>query len=140
MAACCTELKALQIRMNCYAIINQTIEIMENEKANWLGESGKVYNFNVYSTDTAFKEIDGNYIFAKKTTAGWDAVYIGEGDLKTRTQDEEHLKCAISKGFTHYHVHINQNEELRKQEETDLIGGNPECLEENGGCNGTSVG
>ena len=113
---------------------------MEQEKIIWTGKSGTQYTFTIYSKDTIFDEIDGNYIFAKKTTKVWYAVYIGEGDLKTRTQDEEHLKCAEQKGFTHYHVHVTNNETARKFEETDLIQGNTECLVENGGCNKTIDG
>lgn len=113
---------------------------MEQGKINWTGKSGSQYTFTIYSKDTKFNEIDGNYIFAKRTTTGWDAVYIGEGDLNTRTQDEEHLKCAEQKGFTRYHVHVNKNETARKVEEIDLIQGNTECLVENRGCNKTIDG
>lgn len=113
---------------------------MEQGKINWTGKSNRNYLFTIYTKDTVFNEIDSNYIFAKKTSAGWNAVYIGEGNLKTRTQDEEHLRCATQKGFTHYHVHVNKNESARKSEETDLIQGNPECLFENGGCNKTITG
>jgi len=113
---------------------------MAHETANWPGKSGRSYTLTVYNKDTSFEEIDGNYIFAKKTQAGWDAIYIGEGDLKTRTQDSEHLKCANLNWFTHFHVQTNQDEAKRKEEEADLVGGNPECLAENGGCNNTTVG
>ena len=113
---------------------------MEAEKINWTGKSGAKYTYSIFPKGTTFKKLNGNYIFAKKTTNGWNAVYIGEGDLESRTQEEEHLKCAVKKGFTHYHVHVNSNEEYRKAEETDMIQGNSECLEENGGCNKTSTG
>ena len=113
---------------------------MGNDTINWTGKSGNNYTFTIYSKNTKFKEIDGNYIFAKQTKNGWNAVYIGEGDLESRTQDKVHLECAKNKGFTHYHVHVNKNDKLRKAEETDLIEGNPECLYENGGCNKTSDG
>lgn len=113
---------------------------MENEKIIWTGKSGNKYTFTIYPKQTNFKEIDGNYILAKNINTGWEAVYIGEGDLKSRTQDQEHLKCAEKKGFTHYHVHANTNEKQRKSEESDLIEGNTECLFENGGCNKTIDG
>jgi len=113
---------------------------MANEKINWTGKSGNDYTFTIYPKETKFKEIDGNYIFAKQTFTGWDAIYIGEGDLKSRTQDKEHLECAENKEFTHYHVHVNTNEKRREAEETDLIEGNSECLYENRGCNKTSDG
>lgn len=110
------------------------------ETYEWKGVSGISYTFGIYPKNQKFNHVEGNYIFAKETDSGWDAVYIGEGFLDDRTQDEVHLKCAESKGFTHYHAHINENERARKDEETDLIEGNPECLEENGGCNQTATG
>jgi hypothetical protein len=109
------------------------------EIAYWYGKSGKGYLFEIYPKAT-FHEIDGNYIFAKKDGIAWKPIYIGEGNLKTRTQDEEHLKCALKKGFTHYHIHSNTNAQARKDEETDLIQGHPDCLVENGGCNETKTG
>jgi hypothetical protein len=108
---------------------------MAQETIIWTGKSGTKYTFTFYSKSTTFNEIEGNYIFAKQTKNGWVAIYIGEGDLKTRTQDKEHLECAEKKGFTRYHVHINKNRISRENEETDLIEGNPKCLIENGGCN-----
>lgn len=117
--------------------MHQTLKnlIMENEKVNWSGKSGKKYTFTVFDNTAEFNEIDGNYIFAKRIGNVWYAIYIGEGNLKLRTKDCEHLAAAKHCGFTHYHAHANINEKLRKEEEADLIEGNPECLEENGGCN-----
>ncbi len=113
---------------------------MNQNQVTWKGQSGKQYVFTVYDKKQKFNQVDGNYIFAKQTLGTWFAVYIGEGDLQSRTQDEEHLKCAESKGFTHYHVHVNKNEKERKAEESDLILGNNECLIEKGGCNKTITG
>lgn len=106
----------------------------------WTGASKQLYKYNVWPKAQSFNHFQGNYIFAKKTQSGWEAVYIGEGYLDERTSDQDHLACASRKGFTHFHTHINKNEEKRKLEETDLIAGNDECLEENGGCNKTSDG
>jgi len=113
---------------------------MKQGKISWTGKSKNQYLFTIYTKDTSFKDVDGNYIFAKKTLSSWEAIYIGEGNLETRTQDTGHLKCAEKKGFTHYHVHVHKNETTRKIEETDLIQGNTECLYENGGCNKTIDG
>ncbi|TNE29081.1 MAG: hypothetical protein EP346_07035 [Bacteroidetes bacterium] len=107
----------------------------------WTGASGKTYIFDVFDKLTSFKEIDGNYIFARlKGLSYWEAVYIGQGDLKARTQDKEHLQCASRNGFTHYHVLVESDVDLRKSIEEDLILNNPECLEENGGCNKSITG
>ena len=110
-------------------------------KVKWKGKSGNEYTYHIYSKQSTFKpNQDGNYIFAKQAFNSWKAVYIGQGDLKTRTQDETHLKCANKKEFTHYHVRLNNNESNRLSEETDMIQGNLECLEQNGGCNKTITG
>lgn len=106
----------------------------------WEGASGNPYTYEVYTKDHVFDHDLGNYIFVKRTRTLWEAVYIGEGYLDVRTQDSEHLACANQKGFTHYHVHTNPNERNRKFEETDLIAGHDECMDENGGCNKTSDG
>ena len=113
---------------------------MEQGKINWTGASGTKYLFTIYPKDTSFNEVDGNYIFARFSGNSWQAVYIGEGNLAIRTKDPGHQQCAQKKGFTHYHVHVNENETARRAEESDLILGNPECLEENGGCNQTKTG
>lgn len=110
-------------------------------KVNWKGISGNEYTYEIFSKDSTFNlNQNGNYIFARQTFIGWEAVYIGQGDLKTRTQDQTHLDCANLKGFTHYHVHINNSEINRKNEEEDMIKGNQEYLFENGGCNKTKTG
>lgn len=111
-----------------------------NQTVTWNGKSGASYKFEVYPKETIFIDVDGNYIFAQETLTGWNAVYIGEGNLRTRTQDKEHLTCANRKGFTHFHVHANSNEHDRKYEETDLIAQHTECWIENGGCNATHDG
>jgi hypothetical protein len=108
---------------------------MDKEKVNWQGKSGTPYTFTVFSIETNFDpNQDGNYIFAKRTQTGWDAIYIGEGDLQTRTRDEQHRTCAIRKGATHIHAHLNRNEKIRKAEETDLLEYNTEAYHPTG-CN-----
>ena len=101
---------------------------MNTEKVYWPGLSGKHYEFEVFDIETQFyPNNDGNYIFAKRTMTGWNAVYIGEGDIRTRTSDEKHRNCAIGKGATHVHAHENNNESDRKDEEEDLLGYNTEA-------------
>ena len=106
----------------------------------WTGASGNPYSYEVYSKNHVFGHDLGNYIFVKKTPSQWEAVYIGEGYLDDRTLDPKHLACAQRKGFTHYHIHYNKDEVIRKAEEKDMIAGNPECLVENRGCNKTEDG
>lgn len=101
---------------------------MTNQKATWYGASKKPYEFTVFEISTVFDpNQNGNYIFAKKNSTGWDAVYIGQGDIKTRT--EEHLSdgCVTRKNATHIHAHLNLNEKSRTDEESDLLGYNTEA-------------
>lgn len=111
------------------------LTVMSNEKINWKGASGKLYDFEIFSIDANFDpNQNGNYIFAKRTSKGWYAVYIGEGDIQTRTRDETHRSCALKKGATHIHAHLNNNETDRKTEESDLLGYNSEAYQPVG-CN-----
>ena len=101
----------------------------------WQGSSGKEYGYWVhklpYSCDP---NQDGNYIFAKFVNNTWSAVYIGQGDINERVNDETHYECAISKGATHVHVHTKPLESDRQAEEKDLLKGNPEAYSPSG-CN-----
>ena len=90
----------------------------------WPGKSGQKYEYSVYPLGTSFKEIPGNYIYAKKTQAGlWSPCYIGQTDnLSERLGNHEKEPCAKRQGATHIHVHGNGNgERTRKAEEADLI-------------------
>lgn len=96
---------------------------MTQLKARWNGKSGKSYDYSVLNIDTGWKDLPGNYIFAKKGTSGWMAIYIGQTDsLKDRLPSHEKRICAVRNGATHIHAHVNQNgERARKNEEADLI-------------------
>jgi hypothetical protein len=59
----------------------------QNNAVQWPGTQGRTYPFNVYPILTAFAANQlGNYIFAKLIGNAWHAVYIGEGDIKERTE------------------------------------------------------
>lgn len=95
---------------------------------NWHGQSGHSYKYCVKQIDwKPASEQDGNYIFAKQVNGVWNAVYVGQGDLLNRYNAAMKEGCVIRKGATHYHVHLNGNERPRKEEEMDIIKGNPEC-------------
>ena len=90
----------------------------------WTGQSGEKYQYGSYQIGTSFKNVPGNYIYAKKNSSGyWDACYIGQTEsLKDRLGDHEKETCAKRYGATHIHVHSNGNgEAARKAEEKDLI-------------------
>ncbi len=102
---------------------------------DWSGATGQQYTYSIHDLEwVPAADQDGNYIFAKKINAGWEAVYVGEGDLQSRRAAALDEGCAKRKGATHYHCHLNQKEEARLAEETDVLKGNPEAYEPVG-CN-----
>jgi hypothetical protein len=106
-----------------------------NNSQEWIGISGESYVFGVFPINTNFTpSIDGNYIFAKQLQDGWHAVYIGEGDIKDRTEDHIHEGCVVEKGATHIHAHPNNNKNERKVEESDLLAKHTEAYKPKG-CN-----
>ena len=110
---------------------------MEYDKLNWPGTNNRVYEFTICPINVQFNEgYEGNYIFAKFVSIRnrWEAVYIGEGDLKKRTT--EHIKdgCVIRKGATHIHYRVNNNKLSRFNDETDLLLGSQEAYQPSG-CN-----
>lgn len=66
-------------------------------------------------------------------------MYIGEGDLKERTEYRINEGCVIKKGATHIHAHLNSDNSDRLNEEDDLLKNHPEsytptgCNERKGG-------
>ena len=107
----------------------------EAPKVNWPGGSGQQYTYSVHGLDwTPSANQDGNYVFAKPAAAGWAAVYIGEGDLRTRRAAHLNKGCVTDKGSTRFHCHLNSSESARLAEEADMLDGNPEAYEPTG-CN-----
>jgi hypothetical protein len=101
----------------------------------WLGASGTRYKYYVYelSHDLGSGQ-DGNYILAREITGGWEAVYVGQGDLEARKTAAMNEGCVTQKGATHFHCHLNPDESARLAEESDVLAGNPEAYEPRG-CN-----
>lgn len=90
----------------------------------WPGQSGNEYKYWIYGIDASFKEVAGNYIFAKETSPGrFRPIYMGQtANLGTRLENHEKEECARRNGATHVHAHINPSgEKARKAEEEDLI-------------------
>ena len=104
-------------------------------KVNWPGRSGQQYTYSIHDLDwVPSAKQDGNYVFAKAVGAGWEAVYIGEGDLQTRRAAHLDKGCVTDKGSTHFHCHLNSSQSARLAEEADMLGGNLEAYEPVG-CN-----
>ncbi len=100
------------------------------DKCTWTGASGKEYLYNIYTMDTDWNDVAGNYIFAKETSPHkWDAVYIGETEsFKDRLPNHNELPCVKRNGGTHIHAHTNQDSQARLAEEADIIAtGRPPC-------------
>ncbi len=105
------------------------------ETIEWQGASGHRYTYYIH--DMSFDPNagqDGNYIFARKVSSGWEAVYVGQGDLKDRRNAAINDGCVDEKGATQFHCHNNSVERNRKAEESDVLGGNPEAYVPTG-CN-----
>lgn len=108
----------------------------------WRGSSGTHYMYWSMEVGVKSKQVDGNYIFAKRNDrGGWDAVYVGQGDLSSRADVHEHYKGGeiLEKGATHVHVRANPSLFARMQEWADLLMAHPEAHEPTG-CNGMSQG
>ena len=86
------------------------------------GQSGE-YTYWVYPINTTFKDEPGNYIYAKRNSAGvWQAVYIGQSSsLSQRLASLDAEQAALRFGATHILAHLNPDERARKNEEADLI-------------------
>ena len=95
---------------------------MEEPELYWTGASGKRYGYWCeelpYSCDPSQ---EGNYIFVKVVDDEWIPVYIGQGKISDRVNEEAHSSCAIGKGATHVHVHTNPVEKDRIEEKQDLL-------------------
>jgi excinuclease UvrABC nuclease subunit len=94
------------------------------EQVNWQGASGRLYAYWVYPINAAFKDEPGNYIYAKRGSAGtWQAVYVGQtSSLSQRLASHEKEQSAIQYGkATHILAHLSPNPIARMDEEQDLI-------------------
>jgi len=111
-----------------------------NPGVDWIGISGKKYFYQIEMLPFSCHEsFVGNYILAKLMDGKYYPVYIGEGVLDDRINDDDHFRCATAKGATLVFLHLNSLEENRKREERDLLAGNPESYAPIG-CNQTRHG
>lgn len=77
----------------------------------WHGASGKAYNCFIFPIDFDFQSVqEANYIFCSQIVEGWKPIYIGEGDMKKRTQFRTNEGCVVQKGATHIHAHLHRSE------------------------------
>ena len=95
----------------------------DHQTINWTGASGNQYMYHIWELPAHFNpKQDGNYIYSKLNERNlWVPIYIGQGDLKDRTENHHQAICIKRKGATHIHVHLNAKEKDRTAEETDLL-------------------
>jgi hypothetical protein len=96
----------------------------KEEICEWIGLDGQRYEYSVHNLPTNFNPGEyGNYIFAKKTDDDhWVPIYIGQGDLGVKVNGKHSdLECIKDMGATHVHVHRNDSEWVRNNEEHDLL-------------------
>lgn len=103
----------------------------KTQTIKWTGKSDRTYLHYVYPIGYTFKQVPGNYIFAKETQPGrWTPIYAGEtGDLSERFDNHHKMPCIRSQGPTHIHVHESSTNAIaRRAEERDIIDRwNPPC-------------
>jgi hypothetical protein len=91
---------------------------------NWPGQSGKEYQYEIYSFGAVFRPVPGIYIYAKQLSDGdWSPIYIAQTrDLHQRLEGHVTLQDAIDSGATHLHAHYcSSGQAARCTEERDLI-------------------
>ena len=90
----------------------------------WNGASGAQYTYYIFAAPPNFSASqDGNYIYSKLVENYWQPIYIGEGDLRDRTENHHRAECLAKKGATHVHAHLNASQQDRRREESDLLAG-----------------
>ena len=97
--------------------------MMEKPTINWPGASGKQYKYYIWELPANFSENQGgNYIYCwLNKNNQWVPIYIGQGDLKNRTENHHQADCIKRKGATNIHVQLNGREDDRLAEEGDLL-------------------
>jgi hypothetical protein len=99
-------------------------EVTSSAQWNWVGKSGKEYQYEIHALDTTFEALPGNYIYAKQAEdRSWIAVYIAQTrDLRQRLEGHVHVTDAVEHGATHLHAHYcERGQAARCSEERDLI-------------------
>jgi hypothetical protein len=92
----------------------------------WVGASGVQYTYYIFALPPNFDpnfnpNQNGNYIYAKLVENYWQPIYIGQGDLRDRTQNHHKAECIARRSATHVHARLNEREADRKREEADLL-------------------
>ena len=97
------------------------------ENFTFYGESETAYQFEVYSLDTSFNDVAGNYIFTARRVDGDSIVhtllYTGETiSFKDRFSNHHKWKSALDYGFNCICVRQENNSKNRTYIESELLG------------------
>ncbi len=104
-------------------------------QAVWQGATGRRYRFDVYPIEGGFERTEpGVYIMARQVGDGWEAIYVGQGELKVGIDYATVDRCVREKAATHVHVRTDGAEDERKSVCADLLGAHFEAFEPHG-CN-----
>ncbi len=89
----------------------------------WCGETGTAYEYQVFSIDSVFRDIGGNYIFCERDAMGeWDPICIGQSENLFDCLGDQSLKDWMAEnGATHIHARMNRKPDKRALEMEDLI-------------------
>ena len=80
---------------------------------NWVGNSGKKYQYWIYKIGMSFTSAPANYVFARKTEQEkFSAIYIGQtSDISERFDNHEKMPCITRNKATHVCVHKSSESE-----------------------------
>lgn len=90
----------------------------------WTDYRGRRYIYNLFDLDQEWVNFPANYILARRTPCGWDALFIGETDSLKYGIGPSHPAWAFcrSRGATHILVHFNfSGRKARQAEEQALV-------------------
>lgn len=90
----------------------------------WTDYRGRKYIYSVFDLDQEWVNFPGNYILARRTPRGWEALYIGEAESLKHGVGPGHPAWAFcrSRGATHILVRFNfAGRKARQAEEQALV-------------------
>lgn len=119
----CVDIPKVSLIKNLFGRHRQA-ESAASPLVKWPGQSGKEYQYEVYSLDATFRPLPGLYIYAGQTEDGsWSPIYIAQTrDLHQRLEGHVRMEDAVANGATHLHAHYcSVGQAARCTEEHDLI-------------------
>lgn len=90
----------------------------------WDGQSGKEYEYHIYTLDETHKAIPANYVFVKQTEPKrYRPLYVGEtNNISERFENHEKWPDLKKNGVTHVCTHESSSDKkVRTNEESDII-------------------